>query len=299
LDSIFPWDRHEFHSIHAARYLRKTFTLLEEVQLARVYISGLGMFELYVNGQKIGDQVLFPASRDYTQNVKYTSFDLKPSLHNGGNAVGVTLGNGRLYNMRQLTKPWKIRTFGMPKLLFQLELTLKDGSKQTIVSDESWKITADGPIRANNEWDGEIYDATKEMPGWSTANFDDSKWLNATLTNDPGENRRYFYQDVPQNKEPNTPHGDLTLKHAKREGQLSDPMKVMQLIKPKTIKHLNKDTFIMDMGQNFAGRVKLRVQGPRGNTVSLHYAEYIEKDGHLYFDNLSIALNIDRYTHIG
>lgn len=296
LDSIFPWDRNEFHSRLAARYFRKEFHLAKEIKQARVYVTGLGMYELYVNGQKIGDQVLSPAPTDYTQDVKYTAFDLMPFLQKGNNAVGMILGNGRFYNMRQGAKPWKIRTFGLPKLLFQLELTYLDGSKQRILSDASWKATADGPIRSNNEWDGEVYDATKEMPGWSTAGFNDVNWLQAQLTTDPGENRRYFANSLPQNNESKTPHGDLNLKVARRVGQITDPMKVMQVIQPKSITHLNKDTFVLDMGQNFAGWIQLNVQGPKGQTVKMHFAESLQKDGSIYVANLRDALNTDVYT---
>ena len=295
LDSIFPWDRNEFHSQLAARYFRKTVKLPKEIQTARVYVTGLGMYELYVNGQKIGDQVLSPAPTDYTQEIKYTAFDLKPYLRKGDNVVGLILGNGRFYNMRQGTKPWKIRTFGLPKLLFQLELSFTDGSKQTVISDQSWKATADGPIRSNNEWDGETYDANKELTGWSSPGYDDAAWIQAGLTTDPNENRRYFALEKPQNNEPKTPHGDLTLKVARRVGQIAEPMKVMQVLQPKSVTHLNKDTFILDLGQNFAGWIQLNVQGPKGQIIKLHFAESLQNDGSIYTANLRDALNIDTY----
>jgi alpha-L-rhamnosidase len=295
LDSIFPWDRNEFHSQLAARYFRKTFKLPKEIQQARVYVTGLGMYELYVNGHKIGDQVLSPAPTDYTQEVKYTAFDLKPYLIKGDNTVGMILGNGRFYNMRQGAKPWKIRTFGLPKLLFQLELIYTDGSKQTIISDQSWKATADGPIRSNNEWDGEVYDATMELKDWSKPTYDDSAWLQAQRSSDPGENRRYYAFEKPQNNEPKTPHGDLSLKVARRVGQITDPMKVMQTLTPKSVTHLNKDTFILDLGQNLAGWIQLNVHGSKGQTVKMHYAESLQKDGSIYTANLRDALTTDTY----
>jgi len=249
-----------------------------------------------VNGQKVGDQVLFPAPTDYTQQVNYTSFDLLPYLKFGKNAIGMVVGNGRFYNMRQNYKPWKIRTFGLPKMLLQLEMTLQDGRKQVLISDGSWNATANGPIRSNNEFDGEIYDATKEMPGWSEAGFNDASWLPARLVKDPNENRRFFAADQPQNNEPKTPHGDLSLKNARRVGQIADPMKVMRHIKPIAIYQYKPDTFVLDMGQNFAGWVQFTVQGPRGKTLKLHYAESLEKDGRIYVTNLRGALTNDAYT---
>jgi len=126
--------------------------------------------------------------------------------------------------MRPKYKPKKIKEFGFPKMLLQLEINYRDGSKQTLVSDDSWKFTADGPIRTNNEYDGEEYDATKEFAGWDIAGFDESKWLKPQLVPSPG---------------------------GKVDAQMNEPIKVMAIIKPVSIMQLKPGTWIMDMGQKY------------------------------------------------
>jgi alpha-L-rhamnosidase len=296
LDKSFAWDALKAKSRLSARYFRKEFSLPQEVKQAKLYLIGLGLYELYVNGQKVGDQVLAPSPTDFTQEVKYSSFDLTSMLQKGTNAVGVTLGNGRFFAMLQNYKPWKIRTFGFPKMMFQLEITMADGRKQVVLSDASWKVTADGPIRANNEYDGEEYDATKAFPGWNKAGFNDSSWFPVDLTTDPNENRRYFAEDKPQKNEPKTPHGDLTLKKARRTAQVNDNMKVMKIIKPISIREASPDTFILDMGQNMSGWLQIKVRGQKGDRVKLHFAESLKPDGSLYVENLRNASTTDIYT---
>ncbi|RZK30422.1 MAG: alpha-rhamnosidase, partial [Hymenobacter sp.] len=209
LDRAFPWDDETTHARLSARYFRKEFKAAKAVTRATASIIGLGLYELYVNGQRVGDQVLAPGPTDYTQGVKYNTFDVTRLLRPGANALGTVLGNGRFYAMRQHYKPYKIKTFGYPKLLMQLDLTYADGSHEVVKTDETWQATADGPIRANNEYDGEEYDATKEMPGWSTAGFDAQKWGKAELVQEPG---------------------------GAFEAQMNENMKVMETLKPVALK---------------------------------------------------------------
>ncbi|MDP4276764.1 MAG: family 78 glycoside hydrolase catalytic domain [Bacteroidota bacterium] len=296
LDRSFKWDVTDKFSRLSARYFRKTFTIDGSVTSARLHIIGLGLYELYVNGLKVGYQVLSPAPTDYTQDVKYTTFDLTSFLTRGQNAIGVVLGNGRFFNMRQRFKPWKIHTYGYPKLLFQLELTMADGRVRYIVSDSTWKVTADGPIRCNNEWDGEEYDATKELTEWNKPGYNDSSWLPVDLTTDPGANRRYFADKMPQKNEPKTPSGDLTLTEARRRAQANEDMGIIMYIKPVSVTKLSSGNYILDMGQNMAGRLNIRVKGPRGHKVTFRFAESLKPDGSLYLDNLREAKATDRYT---
>ncbi|MDR0712238.1 MAG: family 78 glycoside hydrolase catalytic domain [Prevotellaceae bacterium] len=269
LDRSFPWDSETQWSRLSARYLRKEFSASKKaVKSAKIYIAGMGLYELYVNGQKVGDQALAPVPTDYRRSVTYNTFDVTPMLTGGKNAIGVTLGNGRFYTMRQAYKPHKINTFGYPKLLLQMELLYEDGSRQTVVSDQTWEITSDGPIRSNNEYDGEIYDATKEMPGWSQIGFKSKKWLKAELVK--------------------APEGKLT-------AQSTPNMKVMETLKPRSIAPYSKDTFIMDMGQNMVGWVKFKVRGSKGDTVRLRFAETLKDDGSLFTRNLRDALCTDTY----
>lgn len=270
LDRSFPWDREEKFSRLSARYFRKEFRAPKVIRQAKVYIMGLGLYELYINGKRVGDQVLAPAPTDYTRNIKYNTFDVTGLLTKGENAIGVVLGNGRFYTMRQAYKPYKIKTFGYPKMLLNLDIEYSDGSRETFRTDNTWKVTADGPIRTNNEYDGEEYDARKEMPGWQQAGFDDSNWLDAEYVQEPGG----AYQ-----------------------AQMNENMAVMKTIKPKAITQLKPGTYIMDMGQNMVGWVRMELQGGKaGDQVTLRFAEVLQDNGALAMDNLRDALVTDRYT---
>ncbi|PTQ95740.1 alpha-L-rhamnosidase [Mucilaginibacter yixingensis] len=265
----FPWDSIAKFSRLSARYYRKQFEVKPALKKATVYIVGLGHYELFVNGHQIGDQVLNTPPTDYTQSVISNTFDVTKDIKQGANAIGTVLGNGRFFTMRPIYKPQKIKEFGYPKMLLQLELQYTDGSKQTIISDGSWKFTADGPIRANNEYDGEEYDATKEFAGWNQTGFNDSKWLNAELVKSPG---------------------------GKIVAQMNEPIKVMGTVKPVSLKQLQNGEWVMDMGQNFSGWLVMKVKGNRGDKVTLKYAETLKPDGSLYIANLRDAKVTDVYT---
>ncbi len=270
MDRGFPWDsaQSKFSRL-SARYFRKTFAVKAPIKKATAYVSGLGWYELYLNGQRIGDQVLAPAPTDYRKSVLYNTFDVTTALQQGNNAIGTVLGNGRFFTMRQAYKPYKIRTFGYPKVLLQLEVEYTDGTRQTIVTDNSWKFTADGPIRTNNEYDGEEYDATKELPGWNTTKFDDSQWLQPQLVEAPGGQVR---------------------------AQMNERMRVMEIIHPIAIKTLRPGVQILDMGQNMVGWLQIKVKGKRGDQVTLRFAETLQADGSLYVANLRDAKVTDVYT---
>lgn len=268
-DRGFAWDSVSKFSRLSARYYRRGFSLNKAIRRATAYIVGLGHYELYINGHAIGDQVLAGAPTDYTQSVKYNTFDVTDRLKQGDNAIGTVLGNGRYFTMRPKYKPKKIKEFGFPKMLLQLEVEYTDGTKQTIISDNSWKFTADGPIRTNNEYDGEEYDATKEFSGWNSAGFDDSQWLKAELVQAPG---------------------------GKLDAQMNEPIRVMDIVKPVSINQLKKDVWILDMGQNMAGWVQMRVKGNRGDKVTLRYAETLQPNNELYVANLRDARVTDMYT---
>lgn len=269
LDRSFEWDSEEKFSRLSARYLRKEFDAAKEIKFATAYIIGLGLYELYINGQRTGEQVLAPSPTDFTKNLKYNTFDVTSQIKKGTNAIGVVLGNGRYYTMRQKYKPYKIKTFGYPKLLFQLEIEYEDGSMERIKTDNSWKITADGAIRANNEYDGEEYDARKEMPGWNNPGFDDSRWLAAEYVQEP--------------------RGDF-------EAQMNENMKVMQTLQPVSINELQPGKYILDMGQNMTGWLRIKMKGEKGNSITMRFAEKLQENGELFTDNLRDAKVTDIYT---
>mgnify|MGYP001079303351 CR=1 FL=1 len=237
-DEPFPGDNITTDSRLSACYFRKEFEAEKKISTATVSIMGLGLYELSINGKKVGDAVLAPAPTDYTKNVKYNTYDVTAYLREGKNAVGVVLGNGRFFAMRQHSKPYKIKTFGFPKLLMALTIRYTDGTTRTIATDESWKGTPDGPIRANNEYDGEEYDARKEMPGWNSPGFDDSGWLRARYVQEPA---------------------------GAYEAQMNEPIKVMRELPAVSVTKLTGDRFVVDMGQNMVGWVRLRVKESAGS----------------------------------
>lgn len=267
-DRAFSWDREDKFSRLSARYFRKEFITSKEIKSAKVYIIGLGLYELFINGKKVGDQVLAPSPTDYNKNVKYNVFDVSDYISSGENAIGAVLGNGRYYTMRQAEKPYKIKTFGYPKMLLQLEIVYSDGSKEIIKTDNSWKGTANGPIIANNEYDGEEYDARKEMPGWNASGFIDSTWIPAEYVQEPS--------------------GEF-------EAQVNQHMKVMQTIKPVSVTEIRPGVFILNMGQNMAGWLRIKVKGNSGDQVTLRFAEVLDENGELARANLRDAKVTDVY----
>ncbi|WP_316810011.1 alpha-L-rhamnosidase [Pedobacter heparinus] len=266
-DQFFPWDN-ETEGRLSARYFRKEFSTDKTVASATAYIMGMGLYELYIDGKKIGDQVLAPAPTDYTKNIKYNTLDITAQVKQGKHAIGVVLGNGRFFAMRQ-AKPYKVKTFGFPKLLLQVVIKYTDGSTTSIKTDDTWKGTADGPILANNEYDGEVYDARKEFKGWAEPGFKEDKWLKAQYVQEPG---------------------------GTYEGQLNEAMKVMKTLAPIAINKRPDGKYIIDFGQNFAGWVKFNVKGQKGTTVSLRFAESLEPNGELFRTNLRDAKATDTYT---
>ena len=224
-----------------------------------------------INGKKIGDQVLAPAPTDYRKSVLYNAFDVTQQIKSGGNAIGAVIGNGRFFTMRQDYKPKKINTFGYPKMKLQVHIEYTNGQKDIIVSDGSWKLCVDGPIRSNNEYDGEEYDATKALKGWANVGYNDSKWLTPELVD--------------------APTGIVS-------AQPNEPMKVMQSLKPISIKKLG-DTYILDAGQNLAGWLQIKVHGKRGQQIKMRFAESLQPNGKLYVANLRDAKVTDVYTLSG
>ncbi len=270
-DRAFPWDEVSQFSRLSARYFRKEFEVDQGKKISRalVFVVGLGLYELSINGEKIGTQVLAPSPTDFTKNVKANCFDVTNVLASDQNAIGVVLGNGRYFTMRQKYKPYKIKDFGFPKLLLNLYITYDDGSEEVISTDDSWRGMADGPIRSNNEYDGEDYDARKEMPGWDRFGFDDRDWLPAEYVQEPG--------------------GGI-------EAQMNPNMKIMKRLTPIAIRQMDTHRWMLDMGQNMAGWLRMQVEGNSGDCVTLRFAESLDEGGALQTAALRDAKATDRYT---
>ncbi|MEO8373241.1 MAG: family 78 glycoside hydrolase catalytic domain, partial [Candidatus Solibacter sp.] len=251
-----------------ARMLRKEFAVDKKVRRAVVFFSGQGTSELYINGGKVGDAVLSPGLTDYDKHVLYVTYDVTRQVVQGPNAIGMLLGNGRYFAPR-LISPIATRTFGHPKARLQLNIEFEDGTRSSVVSDESWKLNTAGPIGANNEYDGEEYDARREIAGWDRPGFNAAKWEAAHIVEAPA--------------------GALA-------AQMAEPLRVTETLKPASVKKLKPGVFIFDMGQNIVGWCRLRVSGPAGTQVTLRHAETLAPDGSLYVENLRSAQAVDVYT---
>ncbi len=265
-----PWGEVGFSEEHAlpARLLRREFEIARPPKRATAYVSGLGLFELYVNGNRIGDEVLSPGLTDYDKRVQYVTFDVTPQLSAGRNTIGLMLGNGR-YHAPRSGGPDRTRNFGDPKALVQLNIEYEDGPTGEVATDGTWKLTTAGPIRGNNEYDGEEYDARLEFTGWSRAGFDDSSWQTARVVSPPA---------------------------GKVVAQMAEPMRVIETIQPVSVKQLRPGVFVFDMGQNMVGWCRLRVSGPAGTQIILRHAETLQDNGELYVENLRSAQATDLYT---
>ena len=252
-------------------HFRKEFSSTRNIAGARVYVTSHGFNELYINGEKAGDEVLTPGWTSYGKRLQYRVYDVTTMLKKGNNAVGAVMGDGWYRGTLAWGNNWAIygKRLG---LLMQLEVTFTDGSKMMIVTDESWKGIIDGAIRMNDIYNGETYDASKKLTGWNMAGYDDSKWQKVRTGDYPMDNL------------------------IASEGS---PIRKIEEIKPVRIFRTPKGDLVADMGQNMVGWVRLKVSGPKGTTVVLKHAEVLDKYGEFYTVNLRSAKCQITYTLAG
>ena len=231
----------------AAPLFRRDFSLPGKIKHATAYIYGLGWYELYLNGTKVGDQVLAPPNSHYDRVDLYDTYDVTPLLRSNGNAVGVILGGGYDSSYSR----WGWRWERTKRFILQIHIDLADGSHQEIVSDQQWR-SHEGPVTACGIYSGETYDARKECTGWSTYGFVDKDWTTVIETDSPG--------------------GQLV-------ANTMPPLRVTQTIAPVKVTEPRPGVFVADMGQNFAGWARIRMQGQRGDSVKLHFSELIDSTG--------------------
>jgi len=231
----------------SAPLIRKEFSLDKEVVQAHAYICGLGYYELYINGEKVGDHVLDPGTTDYRKRVLYVTYNVTDYLQTGANTVAVMLGDGWFSSTEMVEQsPVPLRLYAdRPQLLLQLNAKYANGTKASVFTDESWKVSR-GPITSNGIWNGESYDARLEQPGWKSPGFDDSAWDNAAVVDAPG--------------------GWL-------DSQLLPPIRVNKTLKPVALTEPRPGVYVFDFGQNLTGWPRLRVSGPAGTEVVLRTAE--------------------------
>jgi len=240
--------------VQPAPLLRREFAVSGRVKSARAYICGLGYYELYMNGRRVGDHLLDPGYTRYDRRALYVTYDITENLQHGANAVGVILGTG-WYNCHTEAvwdfhkAPWR----AAPKLLLQIRIDYADGRSELVVSDESWR-TSTGPIVFDSIYGGESYDARLEKKNWARAGYDASGWEAVQLVEPPG---------------------------GKLVAQMMPPIKVGATIRPVSVTEPRPGTYIVDVGQNLAGMAELRVRGPAGTQVQMRYGERLFPDGTL------------------
>lgn len=233
--------------------LRREWVLPKKPVRARLYVCGLGLYELRLNGKRVGGHVLAPLKTDYRKLVLYDSYDVTQQLRAGPNAVCLMLGNGWYNPPGKAYWNWQMQWFGAPRAILQIHAACRCGTTEELISDAAWK-TAPGPIVYNCIYDGETYDARLEQPGWDLPGFDDSAWQNAAPMKPPG--------------------GRLT-------ARASPATEVIETIAPRSISHPAPGARVFDMGANFAGWARLKVKAHPGAAVKLRFAEDIKKNGEL------------------
>jgi alpha-L-rhamnosidase len=254
--------------------LRKSFPINKQVKQARLYIAAPGFHETYINGKKVGNDVLNPSFTNYDKTVLYNVYDVTPHLKQGENAAGVMLGNG-WYNSTSKEvwgfdkAPWR----DDPTLRFQLEIEYHDGTKQFVLSDASW-ISKQGPITFSAVRQGEYYDARLEVEKWSEAGIDEKSWVAVRKVQGPVGTLR---------------------------PQLIPATKVMKTFSPVQIKELPNGDIVYDFGQNIAGFVNVTLSGEKGSRVQFLYAEKTNTKGEADQSGINNLLadslfQVDRYT---
>lgn len=292
-----------------ARQYRKSFRVPQKVRRATLHATALGIYELSINGQRVGDAWFAPGWTDYRQRAYYHTYDVTPLLVAGDNAFGAVvadgwysgyLGFGLLTGIG--TEQIGRYTYGKtPSWMGQLEIEYEDGSRDVIVTDRSWKVSGEGPIREADFLMGEFYDARREQPGWDRPGFADRDWPDAVLAADNGHPQANFYefQNPTAGGDPQiVPRPvDLGFQRPPRlEAFPGVSVRATQEIEPVAVTQPEPGTYIFNLGQNFAGVVRLKARGPAGTQIRLRFGEMLHPDGRLMTENLRKARAHDHYV---
>ena len=263
---VTPDEADDTNNPQPSPLLRKEFAVRAGLAQARLYITALGVYEAQLNGSPVGDHILAPGWTSYLHRLRYHTFDVTNSLREGPNAMGAMLGEG-WFKGRLLFGGGRRNIYGDKlALLAQLELTYTDGTTERIITDESWR-TATGPIVESGLYDGETYDARLERDRWSEAGYDDGEW---------GKVR------------------PLQWDFATLFAPVGPPVRRIEEISPVTITRSPSGRTILDFGQNLVGRLRLRVKGDAGQTITLRHTEVLQ-GGEVYTRPLRFAKATDQY----
>ncbi len=258
-------------------YLRKEAQIKKKLKHARLYISSLGLHNFYINGEKIGNDFFGSGWTDYNKRVYYQVYDVTAQLHKGANAFSATLANGwyaGYLGYALLVGSSQVNQFygKFPLLKAQIDLTFTDGTKETIVTDKSWKWNL-GAIEEADLLQGEYYNAGKLLKGWNIADFNDTSWAHVDEIMDKDNQALELYP--------------------------SEPVRVVKELPVKSIQRIEGGKYIVDFGQNFAGIIRLKQQGKKGDSLVFKYGEMLFPDGQLMTDNLRKARATDTYVFRG
>lgn len=244
-----------------APYFRKEFNIQRKVKSARAYIAVAGLYELYLNGEKVGDHRLDPMYTRFDRRTLYVTYDVTNLISTGKNAVGVLLGNG-WYNHQSTAvwyfdkAPWRNR----PTFCIDLKISYDDGTEETIESDNTWK-TALSPVIFNSIYTAEHYDARLELPGWNTTSFDDSKW------------KKVIYRAAPSQN---------------IVSQQLYPIRNVEKVSAKKVNRINDSVYVFDFGRNISGVCELTITGETGTIIRLEHAERLHPDGRVDLSNINV-----------
>ena len=249
---------------------RKGFNIDKSINKARLYVTGLGNYVFYINGEKVGKDILTPGWTHYPKRLQYQVYDITEMITEGNNTAGAILGNawwsgglgwGKDPNSR------KRYSFGPMKILAQIEIEDESGNIQTIVSDDSWKWS-ESPITFNNLYDGVHYDARLEQEGWNSAGFDESSWKNVAIP---------------------APETSILI------AQQAPPLRIEKELIAQSVTKAPNGNYVFDYGQNMVGWGKLKVSGKAGTEIKMKFAELLHDDGTVAQENLRSAIGTDIY----
>lgn len=253
--------------VRPAPMLRKSFTVGKPVATARLYVTSHGLYESYLNGERVGDAVLTPGWTSYHKRLQYQVYDVTNQITTGENAAGVILADGWYRGNMGFSRQRNLYGDEVG-LLFQLEITYSDGTSERIVSDNSWRSST-GALKMAEIYHGETYDARAEQQGWARPGFDDSGWEGVTVFDGAK---------------------DVLVATA------NEPVRRQEVIKPVAMFKTPKGETVLDFGQNLVGWLRFSVNGEAGRTVTIHHAEVLDKEGNFYTENLRAAKAAITYT---
>lgn len=253
-------DRNDVNLLPAS-YFRNEITAGKKIRSARAYIAVAGLYELYLNGEKIGNHRLDPMYTRFDRRTLYVSYDITANLQQGKNAIGVLLGNG-WYNHQSLAvwnfdkAPWRAR----PTFCLDIRITYEDGTTEVKGSGLDWKSSL-SPTVFNSIYTAEHYDARLAQPGWNTVGFDDKDWKGVS------------YRAAPSNN---------------IVSQMMHPIRNVEEIPVKSMKKFNDTTYLFDLGRNISGVSRIRVKGERGTVIRLRHAERLHENGRTDLSNIDV-----------